>query len=505
MKKRTMYLLLFIILKMIIQYIAVNPIYELHRDEFLHLDQAKHLAWGFHSVPPFTSWISWIILQLGNSIFWVRFFPALFGALTIAIVWKTVESLKGNLFACLLSATALICSALLRLNILFQPNSFDVLCYTLIFYGLIRFIQTDNSKWLYIMAISFAIGFLNKYNIAFCLLGLLPALLLSEHRKLFLRPSFYFALLLGLLLISPNLIWQFNNDFPVFKHMKELQETQLVNVKPSEFLKEQLLFFLPAVFVFIAALISFFSYRPFKPFRLLFFSYIFSIAIFLALHAKGYYAVGLYPIYFAFGSVYLSELLKQGWLYYLRYAMILLIIALVYPLVKAAMPIYPPSVYVSNFNANKPFSQHTWEDGKKHPLPQDFADMVGWRELAHKVDSVYQSVGDPAHTFVLCDSYGQAGSINYYTKIKSLQANCYNTDYDHWMNLDVEINYIIRVFEPDNAEEERDHIQKMQDLFSQVKEVGEIENTYARDKGSKIYLLSKPKVNINEFLKNDIH
>ncbi|KKX47100.1 hypothetical protein L950_0228290 [Sphingobacterium sp. IITKGP-BTPF85] len=26
----------------------------------------------------------------------------------------------------------------------------------------------------------------------------------------------------------------------------------------------------------------------------------------------------------------------------------------------------------------------TWEDGKEHQLPQDFADMLGWKELAKK-------------------------------------------------------------------------------------------------------------------------
>ena len=91
MKKGRLICCLFILLKFVLQYVLVNDVYELHRDEFLHLDQAKHLAWGFHSVPPVTSWISWIILQLGNGIFWVKFFPALFGALTILVVWKTIE------------------------------------------------------------------------------------------------------------------------------------------------------------------------------------------------------------------------------------------------------------------------------------------------------------------------------------------------------------------------------------------------------------------------------
>ena len=80
MSKKSIILLFFVLLKFVLQYFAINPVYELHRDEFLHLDLGKHLAWGYTSVPPVTSWISYVILILGNSVFWVKFFPALFGA-----------------------------------------------------------------------------------------------------------------------------------------------------------------------------------------------------------------------------------------------------------------------------------------------------------------------------------------------------------------------------------------------------------------------------------------
>src|SRR5215203_3438415 len=112
MTKRTLILLGFILLKFLLQYNLINPYYDLHRDEYLHLDQANHLAWGYLSLPPVTSWISSVIQFLGSSIFWVKFFPALFGALTMLIIWKTVEELKGNLFALLLGATCTLLSVL---------------------------------------------------------------------------------------------------------------------------------------------------------------------------------------------------------------------------------------------------------------------------------------------------------------------------------------------------------------------------------------------------------
>ena len=47
MTKRTVLLVGFIILKFVLQYVLIDPEYDLHRDEYLHLDQAGHPAWGY--------------------------------------------------------------------------------------------------------------------------------------------------------------------------------------------------------------------------------------------------------------------------------------------------------------------------------------------------------------------------------------------------------------------------------------------------------------------------
>ena len=113
-------------------------------------------------------------------------------------------------------------------------------------------IKTENVKWLFVLAFVFALGFLNKYNIIFLLIGLFPAILLSEQRKVFTKKEFYFAILLGLLLISPNIWWQYDNHFPVVHHMKELADKQLVHVDRLDFLKEQLFYFIGAFPVIIS-------------------------------------------------------------------------------------------------------------------------------------------------------------------------------------------------------------------------------------------------------------
>ena len=147
------------------------------------------------SVPPVTAWLSYLIIALGKTVFWVKFFPALFGALTVWVVWKITETLGGNLFALSLSALCVTLSVLLRMNTLYQPNSLEFLLWTTMFFTIIRFVQSQENKWLWYTGITFAFGFLNKYNISFLVLGLLPAMLLTQQRKLFANKQLYLVAL----------------------------------------------------------------------------------------------------------------------------------------------------------------------------------------------------------------------------------------------------------------------------------------------------------------------
>lgn len=501
MNKKAIILSGFIILKFVLQYILISPEYDLQRDEYLHLDQANHLAWGYVSVPPVTSWISWIIQLFGNTVFWVKFFPALFGALTIVVVWKAIEELKGNLFALVLGATCILFSALLRLNILYQPNSLEVLCWTTFYFLLIKYIRTENTKWLFIAAIVFAIGFLNKYNIVFLLLGLIPAILITEQRRVFARKEFYFALLFAILIISPNLLWQYQNGFPVLHHLKELSDTQLVNVDRMGFLKEQVLYFIGSLFAIVAGLYALLLYQPFRKYRFFFWSIIFTLLIFLYFKAKGYYAIGLYPVYISFGAVYLSQILRTGWRRYLQPVTLIIPVVLFIPMYRAFFPNHSPAYIVQNSKAYKSLGLLRWEDGKDHYLPQDFADMLGWKELALKVEAVCSKLPDMDHTLILCDNYGQAGAINYYTHNKKITASSFNADYNNWLPLDMNIKNVILVKEEDDEDKGR---KTEIPLFDSVYLADKRINKFAREQEISIYVLKGARVDINHRIREEM-
>jgi len=438
---------------------------------------------------------------LGDSVFWVKFFPALFGALTIAVVWKAIEELKGNLFALILGATCVLFSALLRLNTLYQPNSLDVLSWTTLYFVLIKYINTQKPKWLFIGAVVFAIGFLNKYNVVFLLIGLLPAILLTKQRSIFLKKEFYWAIILGLLLILPNLWWQYNHGFPVFLHLKELAVTQLVNVNRLDFLKGQLIFFAGGLLVIVAAVYALFFYAPFEKYKLFFWSIIFTLSVFTYFKAKDYYAIGLYPIYFSFGSVFVGHILKAGWKKHLQPIAVGLPILFFIPMYDLAFPNKSPEQILNNPTRYKKLGLLRWEDGKDHALPQDFADMLGWQELANKVDSVYERLPNREKTLILCDNYGQAGAINYYTKNKNIAAVSFNADYINWFRLDTKIENFVRVKEWEGSDSE---LTQTSPFFETAFVAGVITNSFAREYRTTIFVFSKPKIDVNQRLKEEI-
>ncbi|AZB10272.1 glycosyl transferase [Chryseobacterium sp. G0162] len=498
MKKSSLILILFIIVKFILQYTLVSPEYDLQRDEYLHLDQGNHIAWGYISVPPVSSWISWLIKVLGDSVFWIRFFPALFGALTIVVVWKAVEELKGGLFACILAALGLLFSSLLRLNMLYQPNSLDVLLWTSFFYILIKYINTEKVSWLYWGGVIFGIGILNKYNIVFLALGFLPALLLTKQRRIFANPHTYGAALLALVIIFPNLIWQYHNGFPVIHHMKELSEIQLVNVNRFDFLKSQLLFFIGVTFVILFGFYALLFFKSFEKIRFFFWGYIITLSVFMFFRAKDYYAIGIYPIYIGFGAVYLESILNSGWKRFLKPVCILHPILLFVPIYNLAFPNKTPESIAENPEAYKKYGLLRWEDGKDHSLPQDFADMLGWKELAQKVDQQYARLSKSGNTLVLCDNYGQAGAINFYSK-QGIKAVSFNADYVNWFDLSKKYKNLIRI--KDSAEDE---LEKTGAFFNHSVMADSVTNPYAREKGTVIFSFEDAKIDIRKRLKDEI-
>ncbi len=500
MTKNNRLLYFLALLKIIIPYFLQNAVYEPHRDEFLYLAEGHHPAFGFMEVPPMLSIFAWLTHLFGDGMFWIKFWPSLFGAATFIAAGKIIQSLGGRSFAILLLFFPFLFGGYLRMFFLFQPNAPEIFFWTMIAFSIIRFTQTNNNKFLYLFGVSVALGMLSKYSVAFYTASILLGLVCTRYRTIFVNKHFWFASFLAFIIFLPNLLWQYQNHFPIIFHMKELQQTQLQYISPLSFLGDQLLINFPCFFIWLAGLFyTFFS----KQYRYIALAYVFVIVLLLLGHGKSYYAAGVYPVLFAFGATQLEKFtsVKRKLLRIAFVAFPVLVGLLFLPV---ALPILPPqqlaALYVK-MNTEKTGALK-WEDLQNHPLPQDFSDMLGWEEMAQKAAKAYNmlSADEKANASIFCNNYGMAGAVNYYgPKYNLPPAYSDNASFLYWIPAKPKMTNFVLVTEDPN-EKQHDFAKG----FKSVTKVDSIRNEYAREKGDYIYLFVGADDNFQKFFEEKI-
>jgi hypothetical protein len=476
------------LIKFVLPFFLQSSVYEPHRDEFLYLAEAHHIAWGFMEVPPLLSVFAWFTNLFGGNMFWIKFFPSLFGALTYVIIGKTIVSLGGKKFALFIGFLPFVLGAYLRVHYLFQPNFLEIFFWTMMAYSLIRHIQSKKAYWLYLFGLSLGLGMMSKYSVAFFAVSILAGLMMTKERTVFANRHFYYATLLAFIIFLPNLIWQYDHHFPVVYHMKELQKNQLQYISPVSFLIDQLTMILPCFFIWIRGLVYVGFSKTARPYRFVGWSYLFVIALLLIGRGKNYYSLGIYPILFAFGAYQLEKLTTQRHKI-LRFAILAIIAFLGYLFVPLMLPLYEPAT-LAKFYEKRNMEKTgllKWEDLNNHPLPQDFADMLSWQEMTAKVAKAYHTLdsNEKRHTIIFCDNYGQAGAVNYYRgKYDLPEAYSDNASFLYWIPDSLQFENLVLVTDDKN---EMQHPFIKDFLYAQLED--SITNIYAREKGSLIIIL----------------
>ncbi len=497
-KSTTNFLYLLAFIKLVIPFFLQNSFYQPHRDEFLYLAEGHHMAWGFMEIPPLLSVFAWLTNVFGASMFWIKIWPALFGACTFILVSKMVIRLGGKIFALILAWLPFMLSGYMRLFFLFQPNFLEVFFYVLIAYSLFRFFQTQKNSWLYVFGIAAGLGMMSKYSIAFYLISLMAAILLTPWRKIYTNKHFYFSSILALIIFLPNILWQYNHRFPVIAHMNELQEEQLQFIGYTDFLKSQVMMNLGSIFSMLAGIYFLLFSKKGKPFRALGFAYFFVIILLLIFHGKDYYAMGLYPMLFAFGGYQLESVTSYHYKW-VRIALIAFPVSLGLYSLPLIMPLAKPEALATYYewsHLNKA-GDFTWEDHREHPLPQDFADMFGWKEIAEKTAKAYHQLSPAVQqeTMIICNGYYTAGALNYYGKELNLpEAYSTNASFLLWMPDTIHAKNILLV---DKTIPKDEPVFK---LFGKISIKDSVSIPFFRETGTKIILLEDAHEQANEFI-----
>lgn len=490
----------FAIIKLSI-HLLTSTNYELHRDAFLYIAQGDHLDWGFLSVPPLTAFLSKILrMVMGDSTLAIRSFPALIGSISVIFVNLIVRELGGRRWAMILASIAFIISpAFLRSNMLFQPVSLNQFFWLTSFYLIIRLVNSQDPKYWVYMSVNFALGFLAKYSIVFLALGFLIAILMTPNRRLILSKYFLYGISLGFLIIMPNVIWQYQNSWPVLYHMEMLREYHLVNVKISDFFIAQLIMNLPILFIWLSGLIYLLFCPNLYKFRIIGYTFLAVILLMILTQGKSYYTIGLYSTLIAAGAVVFEKYVKWRILVYLNLTFMILISWMMLPF---SLPVLGHEKMLSfcqkaiEKGIDMPMK---WEDGKVHALPQDYADMIGWEELAGNVINIYQSLPSESRgsCYIYAENYGQAGAIRYHGMKQGLpEPISFHGSFIFWAPDQIkDISHLIYV----NYE-----VEGIREFFEKIEVFEGIVNQYSRENGLKIYLCRNPNEEFKTLYRNRI-
>ena len=496
---RLLYLLAFI--KLIIPFFLQNSYYQPHRDEFLYLAEGHHMAWGYMEVPPLLSVFAWVTNLFGGSMFWIKIWPALFGALTFLLTGKIIISLGGRSFALLLGWLPFMVDGYMRLFFLFQPNFLEVFFWTMLAFSLIRYVQTLHNKWLYIFGISAGLGMMSKYSVSFYAISIVAGLIFTRQRKIFLNKHFYYGILIAIIIFLPNLLWQYNHRFPVITHMQELQEQQLQFIDPVDFIISQFLMNLPCLFTWLTGLLFLIISPSGRIFRFIGWAYLFVVTLLVVLHGKDYYSLGAYPALFAFGGVYMEQLttVKFKWV---RYVLVIFSVILGLYALPLTMPVAKPESLAKYYAVTGLNKANKWEDLQVHPLPQDFADMMGWKEMSLKAGAVYNSLPKDVRmkTLVYCRGYFSAGALNFYRKESGLpEVYSDNASFLLWMPEKYNIKNLLLV-----AHQIPDIDDKVFQQFEKMTVKDSIVMPLFRENGMKFVLFENGNDSINSIIEKGV-
>ena len=403
--------------KLLIHFLT-NSHYGYFIDEYYYVACSNHLAFGYVDQPPLIALITKLTIVLfGQSLFGLRFFPAVAGAVTVFVTGLIVKEFGGGKFAQLLACIAMIVSPLpLLFNTLLTMNAFDVLFWSLAVYVALRAFKTDSMRsWIW-LGVILGIGLQNKISVLFLGFGLFVGLLMTPERRFLKQKGTWIAAAIAGVIFLPYIIWEMQNGWPTLEFIHNASLYKNRPQSPLLFLAAHALEFHPFnVPLLIFGLFFFFFSSSGKPYRLFGWVYVATLGLFLLTQSKSYYLLPVFPLMLAGGAITIETMIEHRGRGFWKPSIITLLLIGGVITAPFTLPVLPVETYVSyqNLLGITPVSSEQKAVGK---LPQHFADMFGGEELVAVVAGVYRTLTpqERDRCAIAGIAYPQAGAIDFF-------------------------------------------------------------------------------------------
>jgi len=398
--------------------------YGIFRDELYYIDCARHLAWGYVDQPPLIAFVAWLELHLGGiSLYSLRFLPAVAGALTVWLAARFARTLGAGTFGQTLAALAVLFSpGFLAFFHLLTMNAFEPLFWTGAAFLVARIVQTGEQRlWLWFGVLT-GIGILNKWSMLFFGFALAVGLLLTPERRAFARKWIWLGFAIAMVIWLPNVLWNIHHHWPFLELMHNVRASgRDVTHGPIGFLLDQAFFMnIATAPLWIAgAWWLFFGRDPSTGargrYRVVGWTWLVLLVLFIVLKGKSYYLWPVYPILFAAGGVAIERWTsaRARFLRPIYVATIVLLGGLFAPF---TLPVLSPQGFI-HYQQALHLSPPQVEHQANGPLNQQlYADMFGWEEMTREVARAYDALPPDvrATTGITASNFGEAGAIDFF-------------------------------------------------------------------------------------------
>lgn len=179
--------------------------------------------WGYDKHPPLAPWITAFTTDLFHSIDWGIYF---LGALSSVICfWGTWRLARKILLPLPALFSVFLLEGIYYYNFAatqFNPNVLMLPLWALISLNFYNALQTQKMRDWLLVGFFAGLAVITKYE-SLLLIALMGFLLPKNSftRRSFSNPSLYLAILLGLLIVTPNVIWLFQHNFIPFLYTTE--------------------------------------------------------------------------------------------------------------------------------------------------------------------------------------------------------------------------------------------------------------------------------------------
>ena len=402
-----------------------QPGFGFHRDELLYFAMGDHLDLFRMQFPPLIAAAAHLMkAAFGDHVGGARLLPAVLHAALILLAAAMARVMGGAGRAQLLAGLAvLVAPVFVRAGTLFQPVVFEMVWWSLALLALLELLArtlaaAGRPAWWCVLGIALGLGAMTKFSIVFLMFGVAVAVILSPLRQDLRARWPWIAALIVVVMAVPSLNGQITWDWPFLTQMTSLRASQLERVTPGAFLSAQPLMLGPAAILMVIGAWSLTVGALAPRFRPAAYAAAIILVVLLVLHGKDYYYAPMHPLLVAAGSVAMAQWSeRRGWRWPMPTTAAFLILGGA-PLLPLGAPVLPREA-LARYSARLGVSRVvTTNYGTRLPLPQDFADMIGWEELASAVAVAYRSLpeADQSRTVIVGGNYGRAGALAIYAK-----------------------------------------------------------------------------------------